>query len=225
MQTIQIDQIKKRLMKLDSAAISDAMDSLHIPAGLAGIVPRSNVGIKMAGPAFTVRYEPIIPEQGKFLNAGNYIDEVPAGYVIVVDNQGRTDCTSWGNILTFKAVQKGIAGSVIYGSARDLSEVRRLEYPLFTTGVYMVSGKNRAKVAAKQCTLDIGGVAISPGDWVFADDNGALVIPQQHLLTVIERAENVDKTEQAIIEAITNGEDLVNAREKLGYAVPWKAAQ
>ncbi|MDE1476352.1 RraA family protein [Xenorhabdus bovienii] len=223
MQTTQIEQIKERLMALDSAAVSDAMDSLYIPAGLSGIVPR-NAGIKMAGPVFTVRYEPIIPEQGKFLNAGNYIDEVPAGYVVVVDNQGRTDCTSWGNILTFKAIQKGITGSVIYGSARDLSEVRRLEYPLFTTGVYMVSGKNRAQVAATQCPLNIGGVAISPGDWIFADDNGALAIPQQHLLTAIERAKNVDKTEQAIIKAITNGEDLVDAREKLGYAVPWRPA-
>ncbi|MEQ1975713.1 RraA family protein [Xenorhabdus sp. SGI240] len=221
MQITQIEQIKERLMALDSAAISDAMDSLHIPAGLAGIVPR-NSGIKIVGPAFTVRYEPIIPEQGKFLNAGNYIDEVPAGHIVVVDNQGRTDCTSWGNILTFKAIQKGIAGSVIYGSARDLSEVRRLAYPLFTTGIYMVSGKNRAKVAEVQCPLKIDDVVVSPGDWVFADDNGALVIPQLHLLTVIERAENVEKTEQAIIEAIINGEDLVSAREKLGYAVPWK---
>ncbi|WP_340621500.1 RraA family protein [Xenorhabdus siamensis] len=223
MKTTQFERIKERLMALDSAAISDAMDSLYIPTGLAGIVPR-NSGIKMAGPAFTVRYEPIIPEQGRFLNAGNYIDEVPSGYVVVVDNQGRTDCTSWGNILTSKAIQKGIAGSVIYGSARDLSEVRKLAYPLFTTGVYMVSGKNRAQVVEIQCTLNIGEVMISPGDWIFADDNGALVIPQQHLLTVIERAENVDKTEQAIIEAIINGEDLVSAREKLGYAVPWKPA-
>ncbi|AOM40388.1 RraA family protein [Xenorhabdus hominickii] len=221
MQTTLIEKIKEQLMALDSAAISDAMDSLHIPAGLAGIIPR-NSGVKIAGPAFTVRYEPIIPEQGKFLNAGNYIDEVPVGHVVVVDNQGRTDCTSWGNILTFKAIQKGIAGSVIYGSARDLSEVRRLAYPLFTTGIYMVSGKNRAKVVETQCTLKIGDVVVSPGDWIFADDNGALVIPQQHLLTIIERAENVEKTEQAIIEAITNGEDLVSAREKLGYAVPWK---
>ncbi|WP_237387884.1 RraA family protein [Xenorhabdus sp. Sc-CR9] len=218
---MQFEQIKAHLMQLDSAAISDAMDSLYISAGLAGIVPR-NAGTKIAGPAFTVRYEPIIPEQGNFLNAGNYIDEVPTGSIIVVDNQGRIDCTSWGNILTFKAIQKGIAGSIIYGSVRDLSEVRRLAYPLFSTGIYMVSGKNRTQIAATQCTLNIGGVEVSPEDWVFADDNGALVIPKQHLLTVIERAGNVDKTEQAIIEAITNGEDLVTAREKLGYAVPWK---
>ncbi|PHM44976.1 dimethylmenaquinone methyltransferase [Xenorhabdus mauleonii] len=221
MQLAEIEQIKQQLIKLDSAAISDAMDSLNIPAGLSGIIPR-NSGMKITGPAFTVRYEPIIPEQGKFLNAGNYIDEVPSGHIVVVDNQGRTDCTSWGNILTYKAIQKGIEGSVIYGSARDVSEIRRLSYPLFTTGIYMVSGKNRAKVVETQCALRIGDVNVCPGDWIFADDNGVLVIPLQHLLTVIERAENVEKTEQAIIEAITNGEDLVSAREKLGYAVPWE---
>lgn len=63
------------------------------------------------------------------MNAGNYIDQVPARAVIVVDNGGRLDCTSWGNILTTKAVQKKIAGSVIYGSARDITDIRQMDYP------------------------------------------------------------------------------------------------
>lgn len=109
--------LQTRLLALDTAAISDALDSLYIAGGLAGIKPQAG-GKKIAGPAFTVKYEACTPEKNQFMNAGNYIDEVPAGAVIVVDNGGRTDCTSWGNILTTKALQKGIAGSVIYGSAR-----------------------------------------------------------------------------------------------------------
>lgn len=168
--------IKERLLALDTAAVSDALDSLYISGGLLGIKPQVS-GKKIAGPAFTVQYEACTPEKNRFMNAGNYIDQVPARAVIVVDNGGRLDCTSWGNILTTKAVQKKIAGSVIYGSARDITDIRQMDYPLFSCNIYMVSGKNRARVKAVQCTLDIHGVTVCPGDWVFGDDNGVLVIP------------------------------------------------
>jgi regulator of RNase E activity RraA len=179
--------------------------------------------VKIAGPAFTVKYEACTPEKNQFMNAGNYIDEVPAGAVIVVDNGGRTDCTSWGNILTTKALQKGIAGSVIYGSARDIADIRQMGYSLFSSNIYMVSGKNRARVSAVQCALDIGGVTVCPGDWVFGDDNGVLVIPGEHLEEVIRRAENVENTERKIIGAINGGTSLDVARQQLGYHVPWEA--
>lgn len=214
--------LQTRLLALDTAAISDALDSLYIAGGLAGIKQQAG-GKKIAGPAFTVKYEACTPEKNQFMNAGNYIDEVPAGAVIVVDNGGRTDCTSWGNILTTKALQKGIAGSVIYGSARDIADIRQMGYSLFSSNIYMVSGKNRARVSAVQCALDIGGVTVCPGDWVFGDDNGVLVIPGEHLEEVIRRAENVENTERKIIGAINGGTSLDVARQQLGYHVPWEA--
>lgn len=156
------------------------------------------------------------------MNAGNYIDQIPAGAIIVVDNGGRMDCTSWGNILTTKALKKQIAGSVIYGSARDIADIRQMDYPLFASNIYMVSGKNRARVKAVQCTLDIHGVTVCPGDWVFGDDNGVLVIPEEQLEEVIRRAENVEITERQIIRAINAGTSLDVARQQLGYDVPWE---
>ncbi|ECJ4667205.1 RraA family protein [Salmonella enterica subsp. diarizonae] len=213
--------IKERLLALDTAAVSDALDSLYISGGLLGIKQQVS-GKKIAGPAFTVQYEACTPEKNRFMNAGNYIDQVPARAVIVVDNGGRLDCTSWGNILTTKAVQKKIAGSVIYGSARDITDIRQMDYPLFSCNIYMVSGKNRARVKAVQCTLDIHGVTVCPGDWVFGDDNGVLVIPGEHLEEVIRRAENVENTERQILSTIDAGTPLDVARQQLGYDVPWE---
>lgn len=74
-------------MVLDTAAVSDALDSLYIAGGLLGIKSQVS-GKKIAGPAFTVQYESCTPEKNRFMNAGNYIDQVPAGAVIVVDNGG-----------------------------------------------------------------------------------------------------------------------------------------
>ncbi|OPB31290.1 RraA family protein [Bartonella sp. AR 15-3] len=213
--------LKKRLLALDTAAVSDALDSLYLQAALPHIKPRLN-NIKIAGPVFTVQYEKFTPQNQQFANAGNYIDDVPAGSIIVIDNNGRCDCTSWGNILTHKALQQKIVGTIIHGSARDIAEIRALHYPLFTTNIYMVSGKNRTRVRAVQAPLIIEGIKIIPGDWVFADDNGVLILPSSKLSEIIKRAENVDKTEARILAALKDGKRLENIRVQEGYEAPWK---
>lgn len=214
-------ELKRRLMNLDTAAISDALDSFSITGGLLDIIPRTQ-GKKMAGPVFTVQYSPIESTSGKFSNAGNYIDEVSPGHVILVDNQGRQDCTSWGGILTTKANLKQIEGTVVHGSGRDIAEIQAKDYPFFSTSIFMVSGKNRAVVTAKQIALNVNGVVVSPGDWLFGDDNGVISIPADKLEIVISRAENTELTEKHILDAINKGEDLEVARSKYKYATPWE---
>lgn len=213
--------IKQRLLSLDTASISDALDSLYITGGLKQIKPLLQ-GKKIAGPAYTVQYEAYQPDENIFMNAGNYIDDVPEGYVIVIDNQGRDDCTNWGNILTTKAKIGKIAGTVINGSARDIFDIRKMDYPLFACNTYMVSGKNRTRVKARQSVLNINDVKITPGDWIVADDNGVIVIPKIYLEEVILRAENIEKTEQSILNMISNGKKLEEARTLFRYDTPWR---
>lgn len=212
---------KTRLLQLDTAAVSDAMDSLGINRALFGIAPRVD-GARMAGPAFTVQYEALSDEPSTFQNAANYIDEVPAHAVVVVNNDGKTECTSWGDILTRKALRQEIAGTVINGSARDIETVRKLGYPLFTAGIFMVSGKNRVRLKATNVPVQIAGVTVNPGDWMFGDDNGVVVIGADHIEAVIARAENVNNTEIGIVQAIEAGESLVAARQNFGYSTPWE---
>ncbi|MGX9523028.1 RraA family protein [Vibrio mediterranei] len=214
-------ELRARLLALDTPAISDALDSLSINGGLLGIQCRTNDN-KMAGPAFTVKYQPIQFDSKHFKNAGNYIDDVPECSVVLVDNQGRTDCTSWGGILTTKAKLKNLAGTVIFGSVRDLQEINEKEYPLFSTGVYMVSGKNRAVVEATNVPLDINGITVNDSDWLFGDINGVLVIPVEYLEEVIFRAEKTEQTELNILGAISGGQNLEEARAQHGYSEPWK---
>ncbi|BBP00482.1 RraA family protein [Sulfuriferula nivalis] len=214
-------QWKERLLQLDTAAISDAMDSFNINRALFGILPRVE-GAKIAGPAFTVQYEALSSVPSGFQNAANYIDEVPPHAVVVVNNDGNTSCTNWGDILTRKALRQGIAGTIINGSARDIETIRKLGYPLYSKGIYMVSGKNRVRLKASNVAIEIAGVVVNPGDWIFADDNGVVVIAPENLHAVIERAENVNHTEIEIVRAIESGESLVTARQNFGYSTPWE---
>lgn len=214
------DILRARLAKLDTAALSDAMDSLGEPAVLPGIQARVP-GSTVFGPAYTVRYKRLADTTG-FHNAANYIDEVPAGSMIVVDNGGDTSCTNWGSLLTTVACQSGIAGTVIHGAARDVREVRSAGYPLFSTGVTMVSGKNRVVLDTTGVDLDIEGTSVSPGDLIFGDDNGVLCIPAELVTEVVARAERVDVTERHIGAAVRTGLRLDAARARFRYDRPWE---
>jgi regulator of RNase E activity RraA len=212
---------RDRLLRLDTAAVSDALDSLGLSGALFGILARLT-GKKMAGPAFTVQYQSLDASRKGFQNAANYIDKVPPGAVVVISNDGDTTCTNWGDILTRKAIFQGIAGTVINGSARDIETIRELNYPLFSRGIFMVSGKNRVELKATNVPVRFGDVTIEPGDWIFGDDNGVLVIAPENLQEMIERAEVVQETEINIVRSIHAGEELVNARERFGYSAPWE---
>ncbi|PJN04070.1 dimethylmenaquinone methyltransferase [Streptomyces sp. CB01201] len=215
------DPVVDRLAGLDTASISDALDSLGVGGVLAGIAPRVP-GQKAAGRAFTVTYQPVdqTAEPG-FRNAANYLDDVPAGSFVVVDNAGSTTCTNWGSLLTTLAQRRGVRGTALHGSARDIGEIRAAGYPLFSTGATMVSGKNRVELAATGREVPIGAVTVRPGDIVVADDNGVLVVPADHAEEVANRAENVERTETAIADAVNGGLRLDEARRRFGYAKPW----
>ncbi|AJT41722.1 RraA family protein [Psychromicrobium lacuslunae] len=214
--------LPERLAALDTAEVSDALDSLGVPGKIPQVVSRVP-GSRFCGPAFTVRYQAIADPVGGFRNAANYIDEVPEGAVIVSDNAGSLECTTWGSLLTITAGLRKVAGSIVFGSVRDLAETRELGFPLFSAGVSMVSGKNRVELAAVGERLDLAGLPVAPGDYVLADDNGALVVPAELLAEVVERAERVRLTEERIAEAVRAGMSLAQARSSFGYAQPWAA--
>ena len=137
------------LQQLDTAELSDALDACGIEGALLGIKPVVP-GTKLIGPAFTVQYLAFEEQQTEFKNAGNYIDEVPENAVIVIDNKGREDCTSWGDILTQTACMRGIAGTVVHGAARDVKLIREMNYPLYGSAIYMRSGKNSVYKSQQQ---------------------------------------------------------------------------
>ncbi|MGW6572657.1 isocitrate/isopropylmalate family dehydrogenase [Streptomyces sp. NPDC054945] len=215
------NDVVDRLARLDTASVSDALDSLGVGGVLAGIAPRVP-GTRAAGRAFTVTYRPVDTRAGQgFRNAANYLDDVPEGSFVVVDNAGSTTCTNWGSLLTALAQRRGVRGTAVHGSARDICEIRAAGYPLFSTGATMVSGKNRVELAATGRDITVGEVTVRPGDIVVADDNGALVVPAAHAAEVADRAERVERTEAAIAEAVAGGLRLDEARRRFGYADPW----
>ena len=137
--------IVTRLRGLPTAAISDALDQAGIEGAVQGLAPLSD-GFRAAGPAFTVLYVPVDDHAGG--TVGDFLDDVPPGAVIVIDNDGRTDVTVWGGIMTETAAARGNAGTVINGVCRDVSASLAHGYPLFSRDRFMRTGKDRVRLEA-----------------------------------------------------------------------------
>lgn len=203
---------KCRIM-LPTAAISDALDSLGIPGTPLGLGPLW-FGCRFSGRAFTVRYRPADPLPG---TVGDFIDDVPPGGVVVIDNAGRLDCTVWGDIMTGVAHARGIAGTVIDGVCRDVAKSHELKYPILSRGRFMRTGKDRVQVESINEAVTIGGVRVVPGDLIVANDDGVVIVPREHEAVVLERAHAIDARENAILASVAGGMRLVDARAQHGY--------
>ncbi|MFT4510838.1 RraA family protein [Caballeronia sp. 15711] len=207
------DEALRRASRLDTATISDALDHHGLAGQCRSIMPAST-GFRLTGRAWTLLYGPAGTPPG---TVGDYIDDLGPNTVVVLDNRGRTDATVWGDILTEIAARKGLAGTVIDGINRDVSLCLELDYPIYSRGHWMRTGKDRVQVEATQVPVSIGEVRISPGDILRGDADGVVAIPKLHEEAVLATAEQIQATEDAIRAAVREGLSLREAREKYGY--------
>ncbi len=199
---------------LDTPGVSDAMDKLGLPGQCLGIAPLDNYKSVVVGPAFTVKYVSASTPPG---TVGDFIDDVAEGDVVVIDNDGRTDCTVWGDIMTQYAGARKIAGTVIDGVCRDVSKALGDAYPIFSRGRFMRTGKDRVQVEATNLPVSVGMARVCPRDIVIADANGVVVVPRARAREVAETARKIEQVEANIRAQLDQGKTLREAREALGY--------
>jgi regulator of RNase E activity RraA len=211
---IKVDRtIVEGFKKFDTTSVSDALDRLGITGGLLGIRPIVE-SVSFCGQAFTVHYVPCGVEKG---TVGDFLDDVEPGQVVVLDNGGRTYCTVWGDLMTINASQRGIAGTVIDGVCRDVPGIKKLQYPIFTKGCYMVTGKDRVQMDGVNIPVAISGVQVKPGDILLGDDTGVLVVPVERAEEVYRVSLEIAQKEEIIEKEVRSGVSLREARAKMGY--------
>ena len=203
----------ERAARIDTATLSDALDKLGIAGQCLGIKPLDH-GFRMAGRAFTLTYAPVGHPIG---TVGDFIDDVPEGAVVVIDNDGRYDATVWGDILTFCAHKRGLAGTVIDGACRDTHLALDLGYPLYSRSYSMRTGKDRVQLDAVGAIVSIGDARVAPGDILRGDSDGVIAIPQVHEEAVLATAEAIYAAEMRIRDAIAGGMRLDEARQQQSY--------
>jgi 4-hydroxy-4-methyl-2-oxoglutarate aldolase len=205
--------VVKALSGFSTPTISDALDRLGIAGQVEGIYPADR-RFRVAGRAFTVQYQPIDEEGG---TVGDYIEDVPPGDVVVLDNGGRLDATVWGDILTLVAQRRSLGGTVINGICRDSDRALELDYPLFSKSHWMRTGKDRVKIVGQQVPVVLGTVRVRPGDILIGDADGVVVVPAEREQDVLDTATEIEQAEAVIRQEVQRGASLREARTRLGY--------
>jgi len=201
------DEIRKVLMEVSAANISDVM---HRARELEGILPIAP-GLKAVGKAITVRTYP-----GDWSKPVLAIDEAQEGDVIVVDAQGIGPAV-WGEQATRSCIQKKLAGIVINGGIRDVAEIRKLGFPAFSKLMMPAAGEPRGW-GEIGIPIKIGDIEVKTGDWIVGDDDGVMVIPQEIAVEVANRAMSWKEKENREIKEIEEGSTL----GKIAEVIRWE---
>ena len=123
----------------------------------------------------------------------------------------------WGDILTFLAHKKGLAGTVIDGACRDVHLCLSLGYPLYSRSYSMRTGKDRVQVDAEQVPVNIGDARVNPGDILRGDADGVVCIPKTREEEVLAVAEQIDAAEARIRAMLEEGKTITEARALMKY--------
>lgn len=199
-----------RLDALDSCAVSDALDSLGLPAAATGIAALS-VRQRIAGPAATVRLGPDKPAGGNIRHLCTAaIANAKRGDIIVVEHSSGVECAGWGGVLSAGAQLHGVRGVILDGPARDIDEAIDLEFPVYATGPISRTARGRVYEQDYDCPVTIAGIPVAPGDLVLADSSGVAFVPLDRAAEVVARAERITAREQLMVAALRRGESIVD---------------
>ena len=199
-----IEEIKE---KLYTAVIADILDDLGYRNQVMNSTIRPlNSNMVLAGESFTVLATDVYaqPKEPYKLELES-VDRLSNGEVVVVTTNGSQSSGFWGELLTTVAQCRGAVGGVIDGFTRDTRQIMNLGFPLFVRGMCAYDSKGRTDVIAYQVPIECGGVLVNPGDFVFADNDGAVVIPAEIKEEAIARSFEKVNGENLVRKEILEG--------------------
>ncbi|MCD6405406.1 MAG: orotidine 5'-phosphate decarboxylase [Planctomycetes bacterium] len=197
---------REMLQGVSAPNISDAM---HRSGDFKGLVRFSGAG-KFVGRAITVRTYP-----GDWAKPVEAIDIAEPGDVIVIDAAGE-EVAVWGELASESCLQRGIAGVIIDGAARDIDDIRKLGFTVWARYLNPTAGEPRG-FGEINVPVVVGGVDVSPADWIVGDDTGLVRIPRAKLAEVTNRAMDCLEKENRIREEIREGSTLSAVTELLRW--------
>jgi 4-hydroxy-4-methyl-2-oxoglutarate aldolase len=145
------------------------------------------------------------------------VDDLQAHDVVVLACDGPTDrIAPWGELLSTASAARGAAGCVTDGLVRDVKQIREMRFAVFCGGIGPLDTKGRARMVERDVPVSCAGVTVRPGDLVFGDVDGVVVVPREHEAAVLKRALDKVTGENLSREALQRGEKLASVFKRLG---------
>lgn len=192
-------QKREELLRLPTGNIADNNNHTPRQGVMCSAIKPVGSSMKMIGRAFTARCFP-----GDNLALHQAIYAAQPGDVLVLDVHGYCEAGHFGDIMATACKVRGLAGVVIDGSCRDSEDIRELGFPVFVRG-FQPSGTVKESLAEMNVPVICGGVTVRPGDIVFGDCDGVVVVPKEDEDEVFRKAEAKFEKEKHIVEELLAG--------------------
>ncbi len=192
-------ELKSRLARLDTACICDVSRNLRVMDP--GIRP-INPGLKMIGLAHTVKCK------ADFLTVIKALHEATEDEVLVIDAEGDRMALV-GELFALEAHSRSLGGIVVDGACRDVVGMRAVNIPVYARYTTPLAGTS-ARIFKTQIPVNCGGVPVSPGDIVFGDEDGIVVMEEKEISGIIASAENIQRIEEKVVWRMKEKKSLLD---------------
>jgi regulator of RNase E activity RraA len=211
------DPVVEAFKVVEVASVADAIEQLY---GTKNYMPqdmRPLFKTKFAGRAVTVGMTKYENKEGGAPTAPmiEAIDTAPAGSVYVMAAEDGASYALIGGLMGTTLKMRGVVGAVVDGSARDLPQLNRLQFPVYSRGVSPGTTIGHYR-AARNVAVTIGGVKVNPGDIISADEDGVVVIPREKEAEILKRSQALDFSEHSTYPFIEQTKSLAEAIKKFG---------
>lgn len=212
------EELVRRYEGVFTAAVNDVLrDMKYLYQTLPNSIMPLRDHMKVAGAAFTIKGSKNLSLENEMEERARMLEAIPANSVCVWDTGGDDESAQWGEIMTMASRKRGCRGAVVDGGVRDTQRILEMDFPVFCryrTGNGMAG---RFRMIGYQMTVRIGNVTIRPGDIIFGDADGVIVIPREIAWEVLTRAEAIRDGEIGIRDMVQEGMKPTEIVKNGGY--------
>ena len=205
---------RERLERISTATLTSVLIQRGIRRSfMQGVRPLAS-HLRLAGPAFTLRYIPSRQDlvDRRYDNATNVqrlaMESIGPGQVLVIDARGNVETGAMGDILATRIQQRGAAGVVTDGGLRDTPALKGMDFPVYLGGAAAPPSHLAHHPVDVNVPIGCGQVAVMPGDLIVGDGEGVVVVPQAMAAEVIAEAWRQEQLEAWIVSQVQAGQSI-----------------
>ena len=215
---LSVEELVKRYRALYSGAVADTLDAKGMRNQvLPYYISPVNLDMVVAGPAFTGQGYPVGDTRNDDSSMRiRMLDSIKAGTVSVWACEGHAESAHWGEIMSNAAQERGCTGAVVDGGLRDTQFVLKMGFPVFCRFRCAASSIGRWEIKEWMVPIKIGKTMIRPGDFVFGDVDGVVIVPQELTLEVLLETEKIVERENGMRVELSKGTTVSDVYRKYG---------
>lgn len=210
-----LNEIKDQLY---SGILCDVLDGLgYRHQALSNAIAGLTDDTVIFGPAFTsIGTQVYSMPENPLIAQTKVVDQLGEGEIYVLVTRGEYNCAVFGELFATAVRQRKGAGVLLDAYARDIKELKKMDFPLFYRGKSPLTSKGRCEINECQIPVTLDGVTINPGDYIFGDIDGVVIIPKDLIEEVLDRAFALIQDENRVRDGLLSGDSLEKVYTEIG---------